>query len=62
MTGQQRKHVFISYVCENQDQVYPLCADMEKTGVNVCLDRNDIKPNAHWKAAIHEVIINGFLY
>jgi hypothetical protein len=59
MTDQQERHVFISYVRENQDQVDRLCQDLERHGVNVWLDRNNIKPGARWRAAIQEAIRNG---
>jgi len=59
MNDQQPKHVFISYVRENQTQVDRLCADLEKAGVNVWLDRTSINPGARWKAAIQEAIRNG---
>lgn len=59
MTDQQQRHVFISYVRENQDQVDRLCQDLERHGVNIWLDRNSIKPGARWKSAIQEAIRNG---
>ena len=52
----QPKHVFISYLRENQKQVDRLCHELESHGVNVWLDRNDIKPGARWMKAIREVI------
>ena len=59
MTDQEKRHVFISYVRENQNQVDRLCQDLESYGVTVWLDRNDIKPGARWKSAIQEAIRNG---
>jgi hypothetical protein len=59
MTDQEKRHVFISYVRENQDQVDRLCEDLERHGVNVWLDRNSIKPGARWKSAIQEAIRQG---
>ena len=59
MTIQQPKHVFISYVRENKKDVDRLCQDLESNGVNVWLDRNDIKPGARWKEAIREAIRKG---
>ena len=56
MTDHQPRHVFISYVRENQKQVDRLCHDLESHGVNVWLDRNDIKPGARWKNAIRKAI------
>ena len=52
MTDHQPRHVFISYVRENQDQVDRFCHELESHGVNVLLDRNDIKRGARWKNAI----------
>ena len=52
MTDHQPRHVFISYVRENKEQVDRLCQDLETHGVKVWLDRNDIKPGARWKDAI----------
>ena len=52
MTDHQPRHVFISYVRENKEQVDRLCQDLETHGVKVWLDRNDIKPGALWKDAI----------
>ena len=59
MTEHQPRHVFISYVRENQEQVDRLCEDLKSHGVNVWLDRNDIKPGARWKDAIREAIRHG---
>jgi hypothetical protein len=59
MNDQEQRHVFISYVRENQDQVDRLCQDLERHGVNVWLDRNSIKPGARWKDAIREAIRQG---
>lgn len=59
MTNQQPRHVFISYVRENQEQVDRLCQELEQHGVKVWLDRKDIKPGARWKDAIREAIRKG---
>ena len=52
MNYQKERHVFISYVRENQDQVDRLCQGLKKHGVNVWLDKHSIKPGARWKDAI----------
>ena len=52
MNDQEERHVFISYVRENQEQVDRLCQDLESHGVSIWLDRNSIKPGARWKDAI----------
>ena len=59
MNGHQPRHVFISYVRENQEQVDRLCQDLERYGVKVWLDRKSIKPGARWKDAIREAIRHG---
>ncbi len=59
MTDHQPRHVFISDVRENQKQVDRLCHDLDSHGINVWLDRNDIKPGARWKNAIREAIRQG---
>lgn len=53
------KHVFISYVRENQKQVQRLYDDLTKRGINVWLDRKEIKPGYRWKDAIREAIQEG---
>jgi hypothetical protein len=62
MTDHQPRHVFISYVRENQDQVDRLCQDLERHGVNVWLDRNDITPGIFWKDAIRKAIQDGAFF
>lgn len=59
MNNQQPKHVFISYVRENQDQADRLCQELEHHGVKVWLDRKSIKPGARWKDAIRGAIRHG---
>jgi hypothetical protein len=56
MTDQQPRHVFISYVRENQKEVERLCQDLESHGVNIWLDRNNITPGIFWKDAIRKAI------
>jgi hypothetical protein len=59
MTDHQPKHVFISYVRENQDQVDRLYSDLEKAGVKVWLDRHNINPGVNRKIAIRDAIKEG---
>jgi len=59
MLTQHPKHVFISYVRENKDQVDRLESDLEKAGVEVWIDRHSIKPGARWRQAIQEAIRQG---
>ena len=59
MTDQKPKHVFISYVRENKEQVDRLCQDLEDHGVKAWLDSYSIKPGARWKADIQDAISQG---
>ena len=59
MTDHKSKHVFISYVREDQDHVDRLCRDLQSMGVNVWIDRHSITPGARWKDAIREAIRHG---
>jgi HEAT repeat protein len=62
MSDQSQKHVFISYVREDREQVDRLCQDLESHGVKVWLDRNSIKPGARWKDAIRNAIKEGAFF
>ncbi len=62
MTDQEKHHVFISYVRENQKEVDRLCHDLESHGVNVWLDRNDITPGIFWEDAIRKAIRDGAFF
>jgi hypothetical protein len=62
MSKQHSKHVFISYVRENQEQVDRLCHDLESHGVNVWLDRNNITPGIFWDDGIRKVIRDGAFF
>lgn len=55
----EQKHVFISYVRENSEEVQRLCDELSKRGVKVWLDRNDIPGGARWKQAIRRAISTG---
>jgi hypothetical protein len=59
MNDQQPRHVFVSYVREDKEQVDQLCQDLEIHGVNIWLDRHSIKPVTRWKDAIREAIRHG---
>lgn len=39
---------------ENTDIVDRLCEELTSRGIKGWLDRNNIKPGSHWKAAIRE--------
>ena len=62
MTDQQPRHVFISYVRENQEQVDRLCQELEMDGVNVWLDRNSIAPGIDFRDAIRDAIQEGYFF
>ena len=59
MDNKSTRHVFISYVRENQKEVDKLCEELSIHGVKVWLDRNDIKHGSRWKDAIREAIQKG---
>lgn len=62
MNDQQPRHVFISYVRENQEQVDRLCQELESHGVKVWLDRDDITAGIFWKDAIRKAIGDGAFF
>jgi hypothetical protein len=62
MTDPQAKHVFISYVRENQDQVDRLYENLKEHGVIVWLDRYDIAPGILWEDAIRQAIRDGVFF
>lgn len=49
-------HIFISYSRDDSDFVNGLIADIEKRGVEVWIDRQDISGGEAWRAAIAEAI------
>jgi TIR domain len=55
-------HVFISYVHDNSEVIQRLSASLEAHGVNVWLDRNDIKPGSLWKSANRDAIREGAFF
>lgn len=55
-------HVFISYVRENSEVVEKLANTLEAQGVNVWLDRNEIKPGEWWENAIRKAISEGMFF
>ncbi len=52
-------HVFISYVRENKEEVDRLAGTLVRSGVNVWLDRNAIRPGMFWQDAIRKAIGEG---
>jgi hypothetical protein len=55
-------HVFISYVREDRSEVDRLAAKLTSHGVDVWLDRDQIKPGTFWKDAIRDAIRRGNLF
>lgn len=55
----QEKHVFISYVHENSDEVDKLCAVLDAVNVPYWRDRSKLGPGDEWKAKIREAIRSG---
>lgn len=49
-------HVFISYSRRNKELVDRMVGDLEKAGINVWLDREDIKAGDSWRLQIVEAI------
>lgn len=51
--------VFISYVREDERTVKYLCDIMERNGIKVWLDREQLEPGVRWKIAIENAIRQG---
>ena len=56
------KHVFISYIRENQKEVDRLCDALKSHGIEVWLDRDSITPGTRWKPAIRHAIRDGSFF
>lgn len=61
MSDEVGKHVFISYVCEDSDQVDGLCAVLEAAQIPYWRDRKDLGPGDAWRAKIRAAIRDGSL-
>ncbi|MFX0206135.1 MAG: HEAT repeat domain-containing protein [Candidatus Hodarchaeota archaeon] len=59
MQREKNKHVFVSYVRENEKEVNRFTDALMEHGVNVWSDRNKIKPGSIWKDAIRQAIREG---
>src|SRR4051812_43653880 len=53
-----RGHIFFSYRSLEMDFAIRLAADLKNAGVNVWMDRLDIKPGDDWVAALQEGVNN----
>ena len=58
----KQKHVFISYVHENEKEVQRLYDKLIQYGVKIWLDRHDIEPGVRWKNAIRRAIQGGAFF
>lgn len=61
MSQDQGKHVFVSYVHEDNTEVDKLCAVLEAAKIPYWRDRNSLGPGDAWKAKIREAIRGGSL-
>ncbi|MER5881142.1 toll/interleukin-1 receptor domain-containing protein [Streptomyces sp. NPDC001910] len=61
MSGEAGKHVFISYVHEDSDQVDGLCGVLEAAQIPYWRDRKDLGPGDAWRAKIRAAIRDGSL-
>ncbi|MFI8356834.1 toll/interleukin-1 receptor domain-containing protein [Streptomyces cyaneofuscatus] len=61
MSDEVGKHVFISYVREDSEQVDSLCAVLEAAQIPYWRDRKDLGPGDSWKAQIRAAIRDGSL-
>lgn len=56
------RYAFISYVHENQEAVFKLCDDLRDHGIQIWLDREQIKPGRRWRSAIRQAIQDGAFF
>lgn len=61
MSDDEGKHVFISYVREDSDEVDALCAILEAAQIPYWRDRKDLGPGDAWRAKIQSAIRGGSL-
>lgn len=62
MAEKMKQHAFISYLRDNQQEVDLLCNELTRHGVNIWLDRNEIKVGSRWKDAIRDAIRDGSFF
>jgi hypothetical protein len=55
-------YAFISYVRENQDIIDRLAKNLQGLGIQIWLDRKDIKPGQWWKDSINDAIQKGAFF
>lgn len=56
------KHVFISYVHEDQEAVHRLCNELRSRGVKPWLYGDDILPGQRWRGSIQSAIRDGAFF
>lgn len=61
MSGDEGKHVFVSYVHEDSVEVDQLCAVLEAAQIPYWRDRKSLGPGDAWKAKIRDAIRDGSL-
>lgn len=61
MSQDEGKHVFVSYVREDNAKVDQLCAVLEAARIPYWQDRKSLGPGDAWKAKIREAIRGGSL-
>jgi hypothetical protein len=61
MSGGESKHVFVSYVREDDTEVDQLCAVLEAAQIPYWRDRTSLGPGDAWKAKIRDAIRSGSL-
>ncbi|WP_148222647.1 toll/interleukin-1 receptor domain-containing protein [Rhodococcus opacus] len=61
VTSAEGKHVFISYVKEDQQQVDQLCKILDAAQIPYWRDRTSLAPGDNWKAKIRDAIRSGAL-
>lgn len=61
MTSDGVKHVFVSYVREDTEQVNKLCALLDAAQIPYWCDRTSLAPGEHWKQTIRDAIRSGAL-
>ena len=54
--------VFISYIRENKEEAHRLCKDLQKSGINVWIDKDKIKPGHFWQDVIRDAIKKGSFF
>ncbi|MFC0112577.1 toll/interleukin-1 receptor domain-containing protein [Kibdelosporangium aridum] len=61
MASDESKHVFVSYVREDADQVDRLCALLDAAQIPYWRDRTSLAPGDQWKRVIRDAIRSGAL-